>query len=345
MAGRGTTLKDLAESLDISVATASRALAGHERIALKTRERVAQAARDLGYVPNRAARALVSGRSGFACLALPIRGHGHEDAFLGELVAGLTAGFGRHGIDLFLAAVPAGKPEVAVIRNIVEARRADGLVLARTTESDPRVEYLVEAGFPFVSHGRVREASQPFPWVDTDGWAAFGEAFDMLHELGHRHIGFVTIDEPMTFRHFRAGGLEEAARRRGDPQVRIETVSSPRFDREARSAAIHGLLGRPDRPSAVIGLFDGIALSVMQEAAQLGLRIPEDLSVIGFDNIWGSGVAPPGLTTFDAAIHACAEEATSMLVRRIADPEAAPETKLVRPTLVPRGSHGPAPRR
>ena len=72
MSGKGKTLKDLAARLDISVATVSRALAGNDRIALKTRERVAAAAREIGYVPNRAARALVSGRSGFVGLVLPM---------------------------------------------------------------------------------------------------------------------------------------------------------------------------------------------------------------------------------------------------------------------------------
>jgi LacI family transcriptional regulator, galactose operon repressor len=344
VSGKGKTLKDLAAKLEVSVATVSRALAGSERIAAGTRERVVAAARELGYVPNRAARALVSGRSGFAGLVLPIRGHGFEDPFLGELVSGLGTGLATHGIDLFLGAVPDGKSELSVIEHIVAARRADGLVLARIAENDPRVAYLLERAFPFVAHGRTRDPSG-YAWLDTDGEAAFAEAFELLYGLGHRRFGFVTIAEPMNFRRLRAIGLEGAIARRGDPAVTLDSVAPPRFDRASRVADINRLLDRPDRPTAVLALFDGLAIAVMEEATRLGLSVPGDLSVIGFDDIPAAAHAPPGLTTFDARIHDCAIEIAGMLVRAMASNEGPPETKLLRPRLVARGSHGPAPAR
>jgi LacI family transcriptional regulator len=343
MSGRVTTLKELAEKLDISVATASRALAGHSRIAKATRERVAEAAREYGYVPNTAARALVSGRSGFAGLVLPMRGSGLVDPFLGEFLTGLTEGLSTQGTDVFLATVPEGRTELHVIQNLVEARRADGLVLARTTEDDPRIAYLSGRGFPFVSHGRVM-ATLPFHhWLDTDGAWAFAEAFDLLYGLGHRHFGLVTIAEPMTFRRLREEGLRSAIARRGDPEVTLAVVSAPRFDARAREAAIHGLLTRPDRPTAVLGLFDGLALSVLVEAHHLGLSVPRDLSVIGFDNIGSAEHARPALTTFDAAIHDCAIEIAGMLTRVMTAQPARPITRVVQPKFVPRASHGPVP--
>lgn len=345
MSGRSKTLKDLADELGVSVATVSRALAGSDRIAPTTRARVAEAARAAGYVPNRNARALVSGRSDFAGLVLPIRGPGAEDAFLGELVSGLGTGLAAHGIDLFLATVPEGKSELSVIRHIVEGRRADGLVLARIAEADERVGYLVEAGFPFVAHGRVRDPALAFSWHDTDGRAAFATAFELLYDLGHRHFGLVTIDEAMNFRRARTDGLLAAIDRRGDPSVRLETVTAPRFDRARRTAAIGRLLDRSDRPTAVIGLFDGLALASMEIAARLGLEIPRDLSVTGFDNIPAAALAPPGLTTFDAGIHQSAIEIAGMLVEVIgAPPDTPPPTRLLDPPLVLRGSHGRAPK-
>jgi LacI family transcriptional regulator len=343
VSGRVTTLKELAEKLDISVATASRALAGHSRIAKATRERVAEAAREFGYVPNTAARALVSGRSGFAGLVLPMRGSGLVDPFLGEFLTGLTEGLSSHGTDVFLATVPEGRTELQVIQNLVEARRADGLVLARTTEDDPRVAYLSSRGFPFVSHGRVT-ATLPFHhWFDTDGGGAFAEAFDLLHSLGHRRFGLVTIAEPMTFRRLREEGLRAAIARRGEPAVSLAVVAAPRFDAAARTAAVHGLLTRPDRPTAVLGLFDGLALSVLIEAHRLGLSVPRDLSVIGFDNIGAAEHARPALTTFDAAIHHCAVEIAGILARVMAAQPARPITRVIEARFVPRASHGPAP--
>jgi LacI family transcriptional regulator len=343
MSDRVRTLKELAERLDMSVATVSRALAGHTRISPVTRARVSEAARRYGYEPNRAARALVSGRSGFVGLVLPTRPPGMPDPFLGDFLVGLSAGLARHGSDVFLAAVPEGRTELEVIRNIVETRRADGLVLARTTEADPRIAYLLEHDFPFVTHGRVLQECMAHNWVDTDGATAFGEAFDMLYDLGHRHVALVTIEEPMTFRRLREQGLAAAIARRGDPDVRLEIHASPRFDAERRTALVREMLSAAERPTGVIALFDGLALSVLAEARALGLAVPRDLSVIGFDNVSAADHAAPGLTTFDAAISDCAAELADMLVRVVTERPERPMNHLVRPRLILRESHGRAP--
>jgi LacI family transcriptional regulator len=327
------------------VATVSRALAGHEKIALATRRRVTAAAAELGYVPNTAARTLVSGRSGFVGMVLPIRGPNLVDSFLGEFVTGLGEGLVPHGTDLILAAAAIGQSELSVLRHLVESGRCDGVVVTRIAETDERLAYLRERNFPFVAHGRLLDAGFPYNWLDTDGAHAFGEAFDMLYELGHRRFGLVTISEPMTFRHLRQDGLAAAISRRGDPSVSLEVATAPRFDRGARIQAINRMLQRPDRPTAIVALFDELALTVMEEAARAGLSVPRDLSVIGFDNIVASAYAPPGLTTFDASIRQCAREIAGMLLAVIGGEASGPLTRLIRPTLVARASHGPVPRR
>ncbi|HTV68460.1 MAG TPA: substrate-binding domain-containing protein [Rhizobiaceae bacterium] len=341
---RPKTLKELAARLDLSIPTVSRALAGHEQIALKTRQRVAEAARELGYVPNTAARTLVSGRSGFAGLVLPIRGPNLVDSFLGEFVTGLGEGLVQRGNDLILATAAEDHSELAVLRHLVESGRADGVVVTRIAEVDERIAYLGERGFPFVAHGRLLDPEIPYNWLDTDGAHAFAEAFDMLYALGHRRFGLVTISEPMTFRHLRQDGLAAAIARRGDPSVTLEVATAPRFDRGARIHAVHKLLSQSQRPTAIIGLFDELALTVMEEAARIGLSIPRDLSVIGFDNIVASAYAPPGLTTFDASIRQCAREIAEMLLTVIIEKPKGSLTRLIKPALVARASHGPAPR-
>ena len=103
----GLTLRELAARLDVSVGTVSRALSGDPAIALKTRERVTQAAQEFGYVPNVAARQLVLGRSGFVGFVMPVRGPNFIDSYLGEFLTGLGEGLVEHGMDLFIATVPA----------------------------------------------------------------------------------------------------------------------------------------------------------------------------------------------------------------------------------------------
>jgi LacI family transcriptional regulator len=340
---RAKTLRELAGRLDLSMATVSRALAGHEQIALKTRQRVSEAARELGYVPNRAARQLVSGRSGFVGLLMPIRGPHLVDSYLGEFITGLGEGLVEHGLDLFLATVQQGQDELTVLRHVVESGRADGMVVPRIAEDDPRLTYLAMQRFPAVSHGRLLNGSDTHNWLDSDGEAAFAEAFELLYANGHRHIGLVTISDRMSFRHFRERGLQNAIVEKADPGVRLTIERFSRFDREAGVAAVNRLLHMPGRPTAIIGLFDEIAITTIEQAQQMGLSVPRDLSVIGFDNITASAYAPPGLTTFDARIRTSARDIAHMLVTAIEDRPITPLTRLVRPELVLRASHGPAP--
>lgn len=339
----GITLRELAARLDVSVGTVSRALSGDTAIALKTRQRVAAAAQQYGYVPNLAARQLVSGRSGFVGFVMPVRGPNFIDSYLGEFLTGLGEGLVDHGMDLFIATVPAGRPELSVLRHVVESGRADGVVVPRIGEADERLAYLMERNFPFVAHGRLLDSSAAFNWLDADSTAAFAEAFDMLYELGHRHFGLVSISDPMTFRHMRERGLRDAISRRGDPNVILDVVSAPRFDRGATVAAINSLIHAARRPTAILGLFDELALTVMEEASRAGLSIPRDLSVVGFDNITAAAYAPPGLTTFEARTREAAREIAGMLVQVIEKKPATPLTRLIAPQLVARASHGPTP--
>lgn len=339
----GLTLRELAAKLDVSVGTVSRALSGDPAIALKTRERVTEAARHYGYVPNMAARQLVSGRSGFVGFVMPVRGPNFIDSYLGEFLTGLGEGLVEHGMDLFIATVPAGRSELSVLRHVVESGRADGVVVPRIGEADERLGYLMDRKFPFVAHGRLLDSSASFNWLDADSVAAFGQAFDLLYELGHRHFGLVSISDPMTFRHLRERGLRDAIARRGDPTAILDVASAPRFDRGATVAAVNSLIHAPRRPTAIIGLFDELALTVMEEASRAGLSIPRDLSVVGFDNITAAAYAPPGLTTFEARTRESAREIAGMLVEVIEKKPTAALTRLIEPKLVARASHGPAP--
>lgn len=340
---KANSLSDLARHLGLSPATVSRALAQHDAIALKTRERVAQAARDLGYVPNRAAQALASGRSGFVGFLLPMRGRGLADPFLGEFVSALTEGFAIKDVELLLSAVPREGSELRHLRNLVTSGRVDGIVLSRIEQDDARVALLRERDIPFVAHGRIGPDAAGYSWLDTDGEAAFAEAFELLYDLGHRRFGLLSIDDPLTFRTLRETGLRKAIAAKGDPALSLRHVSGARYDTQERTRAIAQMLAGSDRPTAVLAIADGLALDLMAAAQAQGLHVPDDLSVIGFDNIPASNHVTPRLTTFDACISDCATELAAMLLARIAAPRMPHETRLLKPQLVLRHSHGAAP--
>ena len=339
---RRNTLREIAADLGLSVTTVSRALGGHSDVAAGTRERIRDAAERLGYVPNTAGKALVTGRSGFVALLLPLHDARPLDPFLGEFVGGLGGGLVERGRDLYLATVPPGRTELEVLRHVAESGRADALVLTRVAEEDERVRFLAERGLPFIAHGRVLDTGRRYSWVDTDGAAAFGEAFELLHGLGHRAFGLVSITDPMTFRLVRESGLEDAIAHGGDATVSLTTARVSRFDAAERAAGIRAMLRRADRPTALLALTDELALAALEVARELGLEVPADLSIVGFDDLPGAAWAPPGLTTFDQRTRETAIELAHTLVE-IIDGRTAEQRRLIRPHLVLRGSHGPVP--
>lgn len=339
---RKSTLKELASELELSVTTVSRALSGYPDVAEATRNRIVEAASRANYVRDSADKMLVTGRSGFVGLVLPLREPQILDPFLGEFLGGLSEGLAHRGRDLFLASAPRTQSELTVLRHVVESGRADGMVLTRIAENDERVSYLEQRSFPFITHGRVLSPMQPYSWVDTDGESAFAEACQLLYSLGHRRFGLVSITEPMTFRFFRETGLERAIADQGDADARLCARHIPRFDKAARADVITSMLAADDGPTAILAMTDGIALSVLEHAATMNIDVPRQLSVIGFDNIPAAACAPPGLTTFDQCIRETTQQLADMLLDVI-DGKTEHQHRLLRPTLIRRGSHGPAP--
>jgi len=336
-------LKQLAKQLNLSVTTVSRALGGHDDVAEATRKRVFDAARQANYVPNSAGKMLVTGRSGFVGLTLPLRDAQLFDPFLGAFVMGISEGLHSRGTDLFMATAAANQTELEVLMRVVESGKADGVVLNRIAETDERVDYLLDRKFPFVTHGRTLQTTHNYHWIDTDGGQAFAEAFDLLYGLGHRQFALLSISEAMSFRYFRETGLERAIVECGDDEVQFSTYHVPRFDKAQLAQTITTLLAGRDRPTAVLALIDEFALAVLQQAASMGIRVPEDLSVIGFDNIPAAAFAPPGLTTFDQHIQKSAEQLAGLLLQTI-DGNEEVSAQLVQPTLIKRGSHAKAPK-
>lgn len=339
LARRGS-LREIADELGLSVPTVSRALGGYTDIAEGTRKRVAETAKRLGYAPNAAGRMLASGKSGFVGLVLPVGAQQFVDAYLGAIVAGLSEGFSERGLDLMIATVPATETPLDTIRKLIGSRRVDGLILARIAPQDPRIALLREAEVPFVALGRQLDGPGDHSWLDVDSGAAFAEAVERLAALGHRHIGLVSITDDFSFARHRDADTALAAARLG---LRISRIAAPRADREARRQGIRDLLTAPDRPTAVLGLVDGIALDVLNIAADMGLSVPADLSVIGFDDIAGSGHSTPPLSTFEPYNQRLGRRAAHVLADLLTGTGKAPIQILEKAEFVTRGSHARAP--
>ncbi len=206
------TLKTLANATGLAITTVSRALKDAPEIAIETRERVRQAAETIGYVPDRAAQRLRTGRTNV--IAFILEPHEEMLGFGTRMISGMTEAF--RGTQYHLVVMPQfeGADPVAPVRHIIRNRLADGIVFCRTQPLDLRVRMLLEADFPFISHGRTELAS-PHPFVDFDNFEFAADAVRRLVARGSRKIALINAPQPFTFQQHLLHGFMTAVRETG----------------------------------------------------------------------------------------------------------------------------------
>ncbi|HSK40131.1 MAG TPA: LacI family DNA-binding transcriptional regulator [Arenibaculum sp.] len=340
---RQAPLKELASALGLSVTTVSRALAGYPDVNPATRERVRAAVRDMGYPARRTARPPASGRSDFVGMVLPVGGGLAIDPLLGEFVAALAEEFAQGGRSLFLATVTPGQSDVEVLEHIIDSGSADAFVIDRTEVDDLRVRYLLDRGFPFVTHGRLLHEERRYVSFDTDGEAAFAEAARMLVDLGHRRFALLTAAEPYTFAHLRRRGLSAVLAAAGLPLPDEAVIAVSLADPSLARGAAARLLALDPRPTAIVCVADVLALAVLDAARRAGIAVPDALSVIGFDDLPAAAYSEPPLSTFDPRMRESAQTVAHMVAHVLERGVGQVESRLMEPRFVARGSHGPAP--
>lgn len=312
--GERPTLRTLAQVTGFSIATVSRALADDPRIAAATRATVANAARTLGYIPDRAARRLRTGRTQVISLLLNT-----EHEFLGfthEFLTGITETLVGTGYSVTVVPDRPGEDRLAPVRTILRNNLADGLLFTRTEAFDPRVRLLMEADFPFVSHGRT-EFTAPHPWVDFDNEAFARAAVAHLVAKGRSRICMVLPGDQFTFTQHLRYGFVSAARAAGVahdivPGVTLDspTVDIARAMAEARRSQ--------DPPDGYVCVGEVTALVALAALADSGAVHGVDADIVAkraspiFDNI------RPRIGTVFEDLRATGRAMAEMLLRRMA---------------------------
>ncbi|RIH90507.1 HTH-type transcriptional repressor CytR [Calidithermus terrae] len=266
-------------------------------ISPETRLRVLRAAKELGYVPNAAARTLVSGQTGTIALVIPHAEHLKVDAFLPQLLYSLNEVSYRHGYRVLLEPVEdAAKPGAYL--ELVYGKRIDGLIVVNArTQDDPHLLELAQMGFPLVLMGARLATHEGIYSVDTDNRTAARHAVDHLLRLGYRRIAHIAYAPPEYHAaNLRLQGYTEALEAAGleaDPAL----VAYGNYSAESGYEAMLTLLERKPYPRALFAGNDTIALGAMAALHEKGLRIPDDVAVVGYDDIPTAAYAFPPLTT------------------------------------------------
>ena len=329
------SLRDVAEHAGVSVATASRVVSGLDNVRSETRERVERAMRELLYVPP--GRRPATGMIG---LLVPDLENPIFPALAQEMEERATeAGFAS----ILCNTTAAAFREVDYVHMLLD-RGADGMIFISCEMTNLSGEHdhyarLVEEGARIVFvNGALNSLSVPSVAVDE---RSAGElATQHLIDLGHRRIGYVAGPDYYLPTRQKAAGRESALRAAGLP-VDGPVVHGEDFTVENGREALRTMLAASTPPTGVICSSDLMAIGVLQEAAAQGLRVPDDLSVVGFDGIDAAAWTSPPLTTVEQPIQEIAETAVTALRTLIAEPEKPLPDYSFRPRLRVRGSTAP----
>ena len=324
----------------VSIATVSRALHNPERVTEGTRERVLRAAKALGYRPNRLGQRLRKGKADMVGVVLPTPAGQFGSPFFLELLAGLGEGFAQGGLEMIVTACPPGPAELHTYRKLIEGKHVDALIVTRTRRHDERIRYLQDRDVPFVAHGRS-DTDRPFAYLDMDGEHGFFETGSHLIGLGHERIALVNAPDELNLSHHRLQGYRRALEGAG---IAFDTalVQVASLDEEGGHDAGLRLLDLERPPTAFLCANDQIAFGVMHALRERGLRVGQEVSVIGHDDVSLARYNDPPLTTLRQPTRDAGRQLANMLLERLSGTPIADLQTLWQPTLVLRNTHGPA---
>jgi DNA-binding LacI/PurR family transcriptional regulator len=316
MAGERPTIADVARKAGVSKGLVSFALNDRPGVSAETRGRILAIARDLGWEPSLRARSLSTQRA--YALGLVIARDPSiiaADPFFPSVIAGIEQTLAPAGQALVLCVVADEKAEVDSYRRLAADGRVDGVILTDLRHNDPRIALVIELGLHAVTLGRPNVPS-PFPAVVVDDGRGIHDAVAHLVSLGHTRIAHVAGPDAMLHSQHRRGSFVTAianAQLAVDPELIVETD----FSAADGVRATEELLALPDRPSAIVYSNDVMAIAGMGVAARAGLRLPEDLSITGFDGSDMGGYVHPPLTTVSTTAQEWGRVAASTLLNVI----------------------------
>ncbi|MBV9267227.1 MAG: LacI family DNA-binding transcriptional regulator [Acidobacteriaceae bacterium] len=302
------SIKDIARIAGVSHSTVSRALRGSELIPPHTRERIQRIAAEQGYSASAIARSLVTQRTN----AIGIVVTSIADPFNGEVVDGLEQTANAAGYSVVLATSQADpKREISIVQTLRE-RRVDGIIIASSRVGALYAEDLAPLEVPIVLLNN-QHAGGFGNSIGIDNVDGAEQATEYLLKLGHRKIAYIRDRSGMQSDEERCQGYQNALRRHG-VRIRKQLIASGDGKPQAGRRAAAELLSRAERVTAVFSYNDMTALGVLEEASARHLRVPEDLSVCGFDDIFFARFLHPPLTTVRQPKHELGERAMKLLL-------------------------------
>jgi LacI family transcriptional regulator len=306
------TIRDIARHAGVSVATVSRVINGRPDVAPETREAVLRHVRTHNFSTNRSARALSVGRTGLVGFTVP---NTHAEYFA-NILSGATEALYEQDMRVVLCPTEHEHERELTLLDKLMQGTTDGAILLLPTETNDELRALQSAGFQFVVVDPRHALDEGIPAVSSSHWAGAKAAAEHLLELGHRRIGLITGERGWVAAEDRIAGYHTGL-------IAAGVVPTPELIAEGdflvdsgRNAALR-LLDLPDPPTAILSSNDNMAVGAMQAARARGLAVPDDLSVVGYDDLEKAGIVTPPLTTVRQPLAELGRTAVSLLMRLV----------------------------
>jgi len=304
------TIREIAELAGVSIATVSRVVNGRGDVSDETREIVLRVVREHGYSVNRSARGLSAGRTGFVGVTVP-KVH---PVYFSSILSGAAEALYEQDMRIVLCPTEHEHDrEVSLLERLMHGT-TDGALLVLPEETNDELVSLLNHGYRFVVADPLQPVDERIPAVSAANFSGANQATKHLLGLGHRRIGAITGPTGWLAPEERRGGYHAALASAGImPDPALEIASD--FQVEGGIEASARLLDAADRPTAIFAFNDNLALGLMQAARARGLRIPEDLSIVGFDDLEWAEYVTPQLTTVRQPLAEMGRMAVSLLTR------------------------------
>lgn len=335
---RSPRLHDVAEAAKVSVSTVSRYLNGQLPLKAETEARLLKAIDAVGYRRQDRNRHDSPAHTSAIGLVVPQIGN----AQFGRIAESIVNAAESYGLSVLICSTLNHPRKQLDYVNLLVSQDVAGIVYAGNYRSNRALSSVIDSGRPVVV---IDEALVDAPPVDTvlvDDYSGAYQAVAYLTNLGHRRIALVTGPASLHSVHERTRAYQDALRKAGI-SIGGQTILRGVFTEESGVSALSHLLASPEPPTAVFAAADIVALGIMVASRTLGVSIPGDLSIVGFDDIPDAAYVTPRLTTVRTRVHEMASTALTMLADRISDPTRPTSTSITAVSLVVGDSAAPPP--
>ncbi|WP_096440629.1 LacI family DNA-binding transcriptional regulator [Alteribacter populi] len=333
------TIKDVAKRANVAPSTVSRVIANSSRISQRTKEKVREAMEELGYHPNFNARSLANKTTKTIGLVMPNSANKtFQNPFFPEVIRGISTKAHQLDYGLYLSTGQTEEEIYEEVQDMVQGHRVDGIILLYSRVNDKVISYLYEQNFPFTIIGRpYDERMTNITYVNNDNFKAAKTVTEYLLLLGHERVAFIggNFDFVVTVDHME--GYERALNNAG-VDLQDEYIVFREELQEGGQEAVIDLMSLKEPPTALLVADDIMTFGVLRMLGEMDIIVPDDVSIVSFNNVLISELSAPPMTTVDINIYGLGYEAAACLIEKIDQPNSAAKKVIIPHKLIKRQS-------